>query len=268
MSPAHAFHALFVCAICVSSQAGSAPEGDVELIALVEEPYFTYEDVLAGFGELEGALAERDDARVVFAAVYRTITEDAIAAIDDGYFDNPDWTRAFLLAFANLYREAFLDYESGRLDEVPEVWQVAFEAAKSDRVSVFQHALLGIHAHINRDFPYAIAEVTPPEDRAKRYPDYLATNRFLLTTIQDVEALLGTIYDTDLGSLDAALGPFDESLLAAVLSQWRMRAWRTAALFDGSRPPWVQHAAAAVLERITAQRARLIAGGSKQRIGE
>ncbi|MCC6696926.1 MAG: hypothetical protein IT365_14950 [Candidatus Hydrogenedentes bacterium] len=264
MSAANAFRALLLYAVCASSQADAAPEGDAELIALVADPYLTYEEVLTGFGELEDALAERGDARVVFAAVYRTITEDAVAGIDDGYFDNPEWTSAFLLAFANLYREAFLDYESGRLDEVPEAWQVAFDAAKTDGVSVFQHALLGIHAHINRDFPYAIAEVTPPEDRAKRYPDYLATNRFLLTTIQDVEELLGTIYDPDLGALDDALAGFDESLLAAVLTQWRLRAWRTAALFDGSRPPWVERAATTALNRITGQRAHLILGGSRQ----
>lgn len=264
MSAAHAFRALLLSAVCASSQADAAPEGDAELIALVADPYLTYEEVLTGFGGLEDALAERGDARVVFAAVYRTITKDAIAAIDDGYFDNPEWTRAFLLAFANLYREAFLDYESGRLDEVPEAWQIAFDAAKSDEVSVFQHALLGIHAHINRDFPFAIAEVTPPEDRAKRYPDYLATNRFLLTTIQGVEELLGTIYDPDLGALDDALVGFDESLLAAVLTQWRLRAWRTAALFDGSRPPWVERAAAALLDRIAGQRAHLILGGSRR----
>ena len=264
MSFARAFLTLLMFAACAASQASPVPVGDAELIALVENPYLTYEEVLTGFGELEGALDERGDARVVFAAVYRTITEDAIAAIDDGYFDNPEWTRAFLLAFANLYREAFLDYESGRLDEVPEAWQIAFDAAKSDGVSVFQHALLGIHAHINRDFPFAIAEVTPPEDRARRYPDYLATNRFLLTTIQNVEELLGTIYDPELGALDDALAGFDESLLAAVLSKWRLRAWRTAALFDGSRPPWAKRAAAAVLNRITGQRAHLILGGSRQ----
>ena len=245
---------------CAVSQADPAPGGDAELIALLEDPYVAYEDVLFGFGKLEEALAERDDARVVFAAVYRTITEDAVAALADGYFDNSEWTSAFLLAFANLYRQAFFDYESGRLDEVPQAWQIAFDAAKSEEVSVFQHALLGIHAHINRDFAFAIAEVTPPEERAKRYPDYLATNRFLLTTIGNVEELLGTIYDPDLGALDDALAGFDESLLAAVLTQWRMRAWRTAALFDGSRPPWVERSAAAVLNRITGQRAQMIRG--------
>ncbi len=263
MNAARILWVILALAACAVGRAAASSSGDPALIALVEEPYDIYGDVPVRLAQLEEALAQKNDARAVFAAVYRLITEEAVAAINDGSFKDPDWTAAFLLVFANLYRQALLDYECGRLDEVPEAWIVAFDAARSEDVTVFQHALLGIHAHINRDFPFAIAKVTPPEDRARRYPDYLATNRFLISTIQDVEELLGTVYDENLGELDAALGTFDESLLRIVLSRWRLRAWQTAALFDGNEPEWVQRFAAAWLDRTTGRAARSIRGSRK-----
>jgi hypothetical protein len=253
--------ALVACAYC---DATSLTAGDPELIALLENEYLSYDAVPEHFSELEAALAQKDDPREIFAAIYRLITEDAVEAIEDGYFDDTEWTAAFLLAFANLYRQAFLDYECGRLEAVPGAWIVAFDAAKSGNVTVFQHAVLGIHAHINRDIPYAIAAVTPAKDRARRFPDYLATNRFLVSTIQDAEALLATVYAGRLGELDAVLGGFDESLLRIVLTGWRLRAWRNAALFDGSQPEWVEGFAAGLLDRTTSRFARTIRSGTRK----
>ena len=134
---------------------------------------------------------------------------------------------AFVVAFGNLYRQAFYEYESRNFDAVPPPWVIAFDAAAADEVTVFQHAFLGIHAHINRDVPYAIAEVTPPCDRARRFRDFARTNEFVVASIDVVEDAV-VEYDADLGNLDARLNRADEKLLKQVLSFWRFRAWHRA----------------------------------------
>lgn len=217
------FAMLFAGSVCASARA----VGDAELIALTQLPYVALTDFADRLVQLESALKERDDPRAVFSAMYVVLTENGAAAIEHGEFDDGDWVAAFMVAFGNLYRQAFYDYESGNLDRVPPPWVVAFDAAATNEVTVFQHAMLGIHAHINRDVPYAIAQVTPMCDRARRFRDFVRTNDFVVASIDVVEDAV-VEYDADLGDLDARLRRADERLLKQVLSFWRFRAWRRA----------------------------------------
>ncbi len=212
---------LWLCACTASSAYGAA---DSELLALTQSPYVSLPDFSDRLVQLESALKERNDPRAIFASMYVVLTENGAAAIDRGDFEDGEWVASFVVAFGNLYRQAFYEYESGNLDGVPPPWIVAFDAAATDDVTVFQHAFLGIHAHINRDVPYAIAAVTPPCDRARRFRDFARTNDFVVASIDIVEDAV-VAYDTDLGDLDARLNRADEKLLKQVLSFWRFRAW-------------------------------------------
>ncbi|HRI88204.1 MAG TPA: DUF5995 family protein, partial [Candidatus Hydrogenedentes bacterium] len=156
---------------------------------------------------------------------------NATILIDAGHFDDGQWVAAFMVAFGNLYRQAFLDYESGNLDKVPATWRVTFDAAIENNSSVFQHALMGIHSHINRDMAYALAAVTPVNERAGRFADFVRTNDFIVASIDPVENAVAQ-FDSALGMLDAQLGGIDERLLEKTLTQWRFRAWRLAATID------------------------------------
>jgi len=253
------FSVLLFLVPSAASHAGSPPVGDPQILALVETEYISLEDFRNRLSLLEDALMNRQDTRAIFAGMYVVLTENAIQTIEDGVYDDPDWTEQLMVAFGNLYREAFLNFEMGRLDRVPEVWRVVFEANQADEITVFQHGLLGVHAHINRDLPFAIAQVTPPEEREARYADYLRTNAMVVNSTQDVEELVASMYAPALGEVDVALGDFDENLLERVVSAWRRRAWLNARLFDGSRPPWLQSFAAAYLDYSTARRAQVFA---------
>jgi len=212
---------------CLSSAAQGPHSGDAELVALTQSEYTSLDDFADRLARLKDALDARDDPRAVFAAMYVVLTDNGAAAIARGDFKDGAWVAAFMVAFGNLYRQAFYDYETGRLDRVPPPWIVTFDAAKDNSVTVFQHALLGIHAHINRDVPYAIAEVTPLRDRVRRFPDFARTNAFVVASIDVVEDAV-VAYDADLGNLDELLQRADEKLLKRVLSFWRYRAWARA----------------------------------------
>lgn len=238
---------------CQIARADAPGPGDPQLVALVEDEYVSTQDFLDRLVRLEQTLAERQDPRAVFAAMYVVLTRNALVLIEQGHFDDGEWVGALMVAFGNLYRQAFLDFETRRLDRVPEPWRVTFEAA--DDITVFQHALLGVHTHINRDLAYAIAEVTPPRDRARRYADFVRTNEFVVAFINEVEDA-AALYDADLAVLDDRLGELDERLLDQTLSFWRFRAWRIAAALDDSADAPLRRFLAAYLDFTTGRQAR------------
>lgn len=242
--------------------AGQAKMGDPELIGLVADEYQNVDEFLSALVALEMELLEREDARAVFAATYRVLTTHAIDDLGEGVFEDEEWAVALTLAFGNLYRQAFLDYETGNFVALPRAWWVAFDAAERESVTVFQHALLGINAHVNRDLAYAIAAVTPRNERDQRLADYLRTNDLVIGAILDAEYVLGNIAPP-LAALDEALGDFDAELLRVVLTQWRFRAWRNAQLFDGTLPPFYESVMVWFLDLQTGYLARVIATGGR-----
>lgn len=227
---------------------------DPELLALTQSPYVSLADFSDRLVQLESALNERNDPRAIFAAMYVVLTENGAAAIDRGDFEDGEWVAAFMIAFGNLYRQAFYEYESGDRDRVPPPWIVAFDVAAANEVTAFQHAFLGIHAHINRDVPYAIAEVTPLCDRARRFRDFARTNDFVVASIDIVEDAV-VAYDADLGDLDARLNRADEKLLKQVLSFWRFRAWHRAGTVAALREGPARDLYGALLNELTRRQA-------------
>ncbi len=241
--------------------------GSEEVLALIEPEFVSVDDILNRYTLLESAFAEHGDARGIFVAMLRVVTEDAARALDDAYFENAGWTNEFLKSFNNLYREALLEYELGHFDRVPEAWRVAFDAAADTRVSVFTHALLGIHAHVNHDLPFAIAEVAPESERSDRYEDFLRTNTFLIGTIDVIEDLVAQ-FDPMLSVLDEMLGRMDESLLEDTLTRWRLRSWRTAGRLNLEDSSWRSLWFAAELELRTGRNAHRILGQQSLRVDE
>ncbi|MCL4692937.1 MAG: hypothetical protein KJ060_10570 [Candidatus Hydrogenedentes bacterium] len=246
---------LLLLLICLSGDAGAPLPGDPDLLALVDTEFTSVEDFLIRVSDLETALASKGDNRAVFAGMYRVLTENGLESIQNGTYDDPDWVTRFVVAFANLYREAFYHFETGQYDEVPEVWRIVFEAAQADEITAFQHGLLGVHAHINRDLPFALARATPRGERAARFPDFQRTNIMVVNSTEDVESVVSETYAPALTGFDMRFRNVDEAILGQLVSTWRQRAWRNARLFDGSEPEWVEQFAMAYLDRITARQA-------------
>ena len=253
-----------ICALAVAlwlgdltvSHAETQKVGDPELIALTESEYTSLPDFSERLAQLAQVLTERNDSRAVFAAMYVVLTENGIESIDSGYFEDGEWVSAFMVVFGNYYRQAFFDYECGQLGRVPAPWRVTFDAAAANEITAFQHGLLGVHTHINRDMAYAVADVTPPCERARRFADFVRTNDFIVASVDEVEDA-AVAFDSGLGVLDARLGALDEKVLKQVLSRWRFRAWREAATVDLWRERPAGPFVAALRDRITGRQAEL-----------
>jgi len=235
--------------------------GDTVLVDLVATEYTTVEEFLDALRGLKAALLDRDDPRVVFVAVYIIQTGQAQSFLEADLFEDPEWAEALTLNFANLFRQAFFDYETGNFAALPQAWKIAFDASQQTGVTIFQHALLGIHAHVNHDLSHAIAAVTPRAERDRRAHDYMITNDLVIGGILEAEHVIGDEFAPFLANLDEVLGDFDARLLRVVLTQWRYRAWRNAQFFDGSLPTFYQTVMDWFLDIQTGYMARMIAIG-------
>ncbi len=212
-----------------------AVAGEATPLELAQRPIESFHEFAPWLEDLQEALDARGDRRAVLITMYRATTEAFLDRLDTGFFADDEWVSAMGLNFARLYQKAFVNDALGNLDAVPRAWRVAFRAARSDSVTVFQHALLGAHAHINHDLTLALAYTGLNDRRRARRHDHFAGNAFFDDVIAQIESEIANRYSPALGHLDTAAGPLDEIALGIVLRAWRYRAWRMALVWSRAR---------------------------------
>jgi hypothetical protein len=109
-----------------------------------------------------------------FACLYRKMTVAIRDAIANNLFEDGARMEKLDVCFANRYLDAYNQHVSGENPTVS--WQTAFVAATGDRLTVLQHLLLGINAHINLDLGIAAAKISTPETIGQLYNDFNKVN--------------------------------------------------------------------------------------------
>jgi hypothetical protein len=218
---------------------------DAAVTEHLSTPFTGVDDVYDRLSAAETHLRGSGDRRAVFLTVYVAMTDRVRAGVggvggseggeeserDTPRFERPDWVRAYLVAFAEEYRRALVDFERGR--RVPPAWRVAFGAALGGETLVLQDALLGINAHIVNDLAFALDAVGigEGETRARRRADHLAINEVLAGLADAVQTALVEVYEASgLADADALLGRLDERATVAGLRAAREFAWANAVL--------------------------------------
>lgn len=206
-------------------------EPDRQLLGLLDDPFETVDGTYDKLAETEQYLRERDDRRSVFLTVYTRMTDEVRAGIESGTFEDPDWSRRYLVAFANRYRRALVGFEHGEIATVPLAWRIGFTASVSDYTLLVQDALLGINAHINYDLTYTLRDVSIDPDRLSKRADHRAINGVLARLVDTVQRALVDVYAArGYDRLDRLLGSFDEEFTLVGLTESRALAWRNAVL--------------------------------------
>lgn len=161
-----------------------------------------------------------------FAALYNRVTMAVRDGIRAGAFDDNARMERLDVIFANRYIDAWERHRAGGTTTL--AWQAAFAAATRPDLSVLQHLLLGMNAHINLDLGIACAEIAPGNAVHTLERDFLRINAVLASLMPTVEAQLGELSPTfdlltgvaqDLDQLDVRVGNF--SMAAARRSAWR-----------------------------------------------
>jgi hypothetical protein len=213
---------------------GYSRDGPREIVSLVEVPYTSVDGTRRRLGELLEAFEAREDRRSMFLTVYSRVTGAVGDRIDRGGFEDPGWVADYLVAFANLYREAVHDFETGDLDALADPWQIAFEAAEQEGYHALQHVALGINAHINYDLALALHEVGVCSDRARKRTDHVAVTDVLRRLVDENQDRLAEKYDPGIAAIDESLGDLDELFSILAIDECRDSAWRTAVALSSS----------------------------------
>lgn len=126
-----------------------------------------------------------------FACLYRKMTYAIRDAIAGNAFEDGARMEKLDVCFANRYLDAYDKYISGNKPTMS--WQTAFYATTSDKLTVLQHLLLGINAHINLDLGIAAAKISTPETIGQLHNDFNRVNDVIGTLFGAVQSSLAKI---------------------------------------------------------------------------
>jgi len=220
-------------------------------------------DVLQRMDELIDGWDTANDPRWVFLSCYRAMTANMVTAVGRKDFHDPDWVDRLLHQFADYYFRALKTYELGD-PGTPAVWTAAFEeTAKTDAMAL-QKLLLGVNAHINYDLVLTLVDLLQEEwphldshAKARRLEDHEHVNDIIAATIDEVQDDILEREAPSLDLIDKGLGRLDEYLIARLITRWRDRVWKHAALImdHGGLEPDLH----GQIEELAVNRARAIA---------
>ncbi len=126
-----------------------------------------------------------------FACLYRKMTLGIKEAISNGVFEDNARMEKLDIIFANRYLDAYATYKAGQ--KPTRSWQTAFDATASDKLTVLQHLLLGINAHINLDLGIAAAKISTPETIGLLANDFNKVNTVIASLFGEVQTSLSKI---------------------------------------------------------------------------
>lgn len=183
------------------------------------------------------------DHRAVFALTYLRTTQEFARTIngEPGTFSDLPWITHEDAVFAELYFNAYDDYQAGR--SVPLAWKIAFDNAGNPNIEGMGDLLLGMNAHINRDLPYTLAHVgLVKSDGSSRKLDHDKVNQFLDRVIDPLQVELAQRYDPIFTIVDAEPSPADEVGALQGIRGLRENAWRNAEDLVSTRNNPLAHA--------------------------
>lgn len=215
-----------------------ATDPDPGLVDIVERPFESATDAIDRLSRLETELRSRNDRRAVFLTVYTRMTREVHDGIEFGTFADPDWMRRYVVAFANYYRRAFLEFERGNYEAVPDPWRIAFGTAVRGDALVAQNAALGVNAHINYDLALTLDDIGIDPNRERKHDDHQAVNGILVRLIDIQQRALADLYASLVDEVDDAFRRVDEAVSLLLMMEGRAQAWRMATvLADAGVPP-------------------------------
>lgn len=173
-------------------------------------PATSINEVIARIDGITREAARSGHRRGYFAALYDRVTRRVRDGIARGEFEDNARMERLDVVFANRYLDAFDLYAAGA--RPTRAWRQALDAANRDGLTVAQHLLLGMNAHINLDLGIAAATVAPGAEIAGLERDFYRINDVLSGLVAEVEAQIIDIVDR----FDGALGMgFEAAAVAA-----------------------------------------------------
>jgi len=186
----------------------------------------TVDEVAAGLAELDAQFRVAHDRRRLFVMAYVAMTQTIAQWIARGIFQDGCSMERYVVAFANEYRRALADSDSGWKGQsaIPEAWRQSFEAC-TERREIFRCLMLGINAHMKRDLPYAIVAAGVDVNSAVCYNDHILIDDILKINLPVVRRRIACAYGAELPLGQRWLGHFALSGIHREFRDARKSAW-------------------------------------------
>lgn len=190
--------------------------------------------VLQRMSSLVTEWEQAHDRRSIFLGCYQLMTANMLGAIEQARFHDDEWVSNLLHRFAKYYFDA-LELYNLHSDETPQVWRLAHNATRQEKVMTLQHLMLGVNAHINYDLVFTLHDMLAPEwndlsteQRQQRLSDHTLVNKIIGETIDTVQDQVIDQHSPWFSLVDKLLGPTDEWLTSRLIAHWRKEVWTNA----------------------------------------
>lgn len=168
----------------------------------------------------------------LFAYVYRRTTAEILKEVQLGTFENNVLLEQLDVAFANLYLDAYKNYQNK--ESVSKSWEFAF-ATSDVPLSILQHIVIGMNTHINLDLAIATSTVMKGKDIQGVQNDFDTVNDILFKIINDLQDRLGKVSRL-MFLLDLVGKNSDEKVIDFSMRKARQQSWNNANLLWGLGP--------------------------------
>ena len=215
------------------------------------------DDVIAEMEDRLAPLAQSCDHDAIFSLAYLRVTQNVKAAADSGYFADRTWLTQLDAVFADLYFRTMDTWNAGGKNQVPKAWRIALQAGDDRSMTGLGDFLLNMNAHINNDFPHALATVgLTAADGSTHKPDHNAYNQRLDSLYIPVFREEAERFDPTFDDYD--VGPLDDQGVGAIMRGWREMVWRHAENLVTASTPAQKTIAEHAIEEYAAGQAALI----------
>ena len=214
-------------------------------------------EVIAKMEDRLAPLASSCDHDAIFSLAYLRVTQNVKAAADSGYFHDRTWLTQLDAVFADLYFRTMDTWNAGRKQAVAPAWRTALQASDDRSMTGLGDFLLNMNAHINNDFPRALATVgLTAKDGSTHKPDHNAYNQRLDSLYVPVFAEESQRFDPTFDDYD--VGPLDDLGVGTIMRGWREMVWRHAEDLVTARTPAQRALAERSIDEYAASQAALI----------
>jgi hypothetical protein len=191
---------------------------------LMAIPAKTIDEVLEELDRIIQTTVTENDFLGIFAYVYRRTTAQIKLAILESQFEDNKRMELLDVAFANLYLTAFQSYENN--ESCSASWKTAFDA-KNDKITILQHLMLGMNAHINLDLGIAAATFEPGINLPELKNDFMKVNQLLNNLTNEMQDRVSKVSRLMI-LLDWIGKNTDELIINFSMVKAREQAWKLA----------------------------------------
>ena len=160
-----------------------------------------------------------------FAALYAKVSARVEQAMAEGAFARPDLLQRMDVLFVTEYLRAMHQYLHGQ--PARQVWRCALKASERPEVSVLQHLLIALNAHVHLDLPVATGLACPGEEVQEFKQDFMFMNDLLYDLMDAVQRDLGQVF-WPIYLWNRLMGRADDRIIGIGLKGARHLAWKQA----------------------------------------